>query len=178
VAEDLAAALATSHPDARVALSWRVAPEQAGAALAWVVRALDLVRLDVLPDTPVVRCSEHAALLWLHAEPSVRQHLCQTLLAPLLAETPNSRAILSETLLLWLETRDSAPSIAARLEVHPQTVRYRWRRLQELFGEALRDPEQVVRMMFVLKATVPLWRAGDRHDLERFRRRSHASAAG
>jgi len=28
------------------------------------------------------------------------------------------------------------------LEVHPQTVRYRVRRLRELFGDALEDPEQ------------------------------------
>uniref|UniRef100_UPI00373FE05C helix-turn-helix domain-containing protein n=1 Tax=Streptomyces rimosus TaxID=1927 RepID=UPI00373FE05C len=34
---------------------------------------------------------------------------------------------LAETLLAWLETRGSAPEVAARLGVHLQTVRYRLR---------------------------------------------------
>jgi DNA-binding PucR family transcriptional regulator len=31
--------------------------------------------------------------------------------------------------------------MAAELHVHPQTVRYRLRKLRDLFGEALDDPE-------------------------------------
>src|SRR3546814_9071794 len=80
-----------------------------------------------------------------------------------------SRDILSETLLVWLETRDSAPASAARLGVHPQTVRYRWKRINELFGEDLHDPEFVLQMTMLLKASVPMWIAGDQSDFERFR---------
>ncbi|HEY1134286.1 MAG TPA: helix-turn-helix domain-containing protein [Nocardioides sp.] len=94
----------------------------------------------------------------------------QDLLSPLLAETPNSREILSEILLAWLESRDSAPAIAARLGVHAQTVRYRRKRINELFGEDLHDPEFVVSLTMVLKASVPLWKAGDQRDFERFHR--------
>jgi len=158
-----------SGSDRRVVHSWAVPTAEAGSAMLWSTRALDLVQLGVIAPTAVVRCEDHVTQLWLHAEPSMRRRLCQSLLEPLLGETPNSREILSETLLVWLETRDSAPAIAARLEVHPQTVRYRWRRINELFGELLSDPEFVVLVTLVLKASVPMWKGGDQKDFDLFR---------
>jgi hypothetical protein len=174
-AEGLATLLKQSGPDRRVAISWPVRTAETGSALLWTARALDLVRLGVVPPTSTVRCTEHVTQLWLHAEPSMRQRLCQELLEPLLAETPNSREILSDTLLAWLETRDSAPAIAARLDVHPQTVRYRWKRINELFGDALHDPEFVLQVTMVLKTSLPMWKAGDQSDFDRFRDRRLAN---
>lgn len=168
-ADELVTHFARSGTDKRVTLSWPVRPEEAASALLWTARALDLVRLGVIAPTPVVRCTDHVTQLWLHAEPAMRQRLCQDLLKPLLAETPNSREILSDTLLAWLETRDSAPAIAARLDVHPQTVRYRWKRINELFGESLHDPEFVLQMTMVLKTSLPMWKAGNQSDFDRFR---------
>jgi hypothetical protein len=153
----------------RIATSWAVEREAIPDAWRWTRRALELVDRGVIPALPVIDCSEHRAQLWLHSEPGIRQRLCQELLRPLLAETPNSREILSETLLAWLESRDSAPAIAAKLGVHPQTVRYRWKRINELFGEELREPEFVTQATMLLKASVPLWKAGDQSDFERFR---------
>ncbi len=168
-ADALADHFTRSGTDRRVASSWPVRPEEAGTSLLWTARALDLVRLGVIAPTQIVRCTDHVTQLWLHAEPAMRQRLCQDLLKPLLAETPNSREILSDTLLAWLETRDSAPAIAARLDVHPQTVRYRWKRINELFGESLHDPEFVLQMTMVLKTSLPMWKAGNQSDFERFR---------
>ncbi|WP_122818725.1 helix-turn-helix domain-containing protein [Nocardioides pantholopis] len=168
-ADGVARRLHASAPGLRVALSWPVPVDEAAAAHRWSIRALELVDRGVIAPDPVVSCRDHATQLWLHAEPEVRRALCQDLLQPLLAETPNSREILSETLLAWLESRDSAPAIAARLDVHPQTVRYRWKRINELFGESLHDPEFVVQVTMLLKASVPLWKAGDQSDFERFR---------
>jgi hypothetical protein len=167
-ADALAAYVTKSGTDRRVAISWPVRPEEAGGALLWTARALDLVQLGVLAPTPVVRCAEHVTQLWLHAEPAIRQRLCQELLEPLLGETPNSRVILSDTLLAWLETRDSAPAIAARLDVHPQTVRYRWKRINEHFGDALHDPDFILKMTMVLKTSLQMWKAGNQSDFERF----------
>ncbi|WP_148046027.1 helix-turn-helix domain-containing protein [Nocardioides marmoriginsengisoli] len=169
--EHLAAALDLLDQDrsvTRIATSWPVNLASTPAASLWTRRAIDLARRGVIPTARVIECLRHRTQLWLHAEPYMRQQLCQELLAPLLAETPNSREILSETLLTWLETRDSAPAIAARLDVHPQTVRYRWKRINEIFGEALHDPELVVQLTMLLKASVPLWKAGDQSDFERF----------
>lgn len=168
-AEELASVFERSGADRRVVITGAVPAAEAGTALLWATRALDLVQAGVLAPTSVVRCEEHLTQLWLHSEPSMRRQLCQRLLQPLLAEAPNSREILSETLLTWLETRDSAPAIAARLDVHPQTIRYRWRRINELFGDALREPEFIIQLMLVLKASVPMWKAGDQSDFELFR---------
>lgn len=153
----------------RLAKSWPVTSREIPDACRWTTRALELVAQGVIAATPVVDCEMHRIQLWLHSEPALRQRLCQDLLRPLLAETPNSREILSETLLAWLESRDSAPAIAAKLGVHPQTVRYRWKRINELFGDELRRPEFVLQATMVLKASVPLWKAGDQSDFERFR---------
>ncbi|WP_344201948.1 helix-turn-helix domain-containing protein [Aeromicrobium alkaliterrae] len=146
------------------------APTQSAvpAAFRWGRRVLQMVQRGVIPEARVVDAADHLTQVWLHAEPGLRQALVQEKLKPLLAETPNSREILSETLLVWLETRDSAPAIAAHLGVHPQTVRYRWKRINELFGEALREPEFIVQITMILKASVPLWKAGDQSDFERF----------
>lgn len=168
-ADELAGVFERSGSDRRVVISGAVPAAEAGTALLWTTRALDLVQASVIPPASVIRCEDHLTQLWLHSEPSMRRQLCQRLLQPLLAEAPNSREILSETLLTWLETRDSAPAIASRLDVHPQTIRYRWRRINELFGDALRDPDFVMQLMLVLKASVPLWKGGDQSDFELFR---------
>ncbi|WP_157432442.1 helix-turn-helix domain-containing protein [Aeromicrobium sp. Root472D3] len=157
-----------------IAASWPVAPPLIPSAYRWARRALDLVRRGVIPAQPVVRCRDHRTQIWLHSEPALRQRMCQDMLKPLLAETPNSREILSQTLLVWLETRDSAPAIAAHLGVHAQTVRYRWKRINELFGDDLHDPEFIVQITMLLKASVPLWQAGDQSDFERFREEESA----
>lgn len=165
----VALTMALQSHGVRAAVSWPVTPTSVPAAYRWARRALDLVRRGVIADQPVVSCEEHRTQIWLHAEPALRQQMCQDLLKPLLAETPNSREILSQTLLVWLETRDSAPAIAAQLGVHAQTVRYRWKRINELFGDHLHDPEFIVQITMLLKASVPLWKAGDQSDFERFR---------
>lgn len=153
----------------RVTTSWAVTPDAIPAAFRWARRAVDLAERGVISDGPVIDCRTHRTQIWLHAEPALRQQAALELLSPLLAETPNSREILSETLLVWLETRDSAPAIAAKLGVHPQTVRYRWKRINELFGEDLHDPDFIVQITMLLKASVPLWKAGDQSDFELFR---------
>jgi hypothetical protein len=167
-ADDLVEHVRTHAPGVRLAMSWPVALSEIPDARRWTVRTLELADLDVIPNQAVLDCTQHRTLIWLHAEPALRRRLTQELLRPLLAETPNSREILSETLLDWLQTRDSAPAIASRLGVHAQTVRYRWKRINELFGEALHDPEFVIQLTLVLKASVPLWVAGDQSDFERY----------
>lgn len=164
--EELSALAGADHLSAT---SWPVPLEEAPDAARWTTRTLQLVARGVIPPSPVIDCAEHRAQLWLHAEPALRQRMCLDLLQPLLAETPNSREILSETLLAWLESRDSAPAIAAKLGVHAQTIRYRWKRINELFGDDLREPEFVMQVTMLLKASVPLWKAGDQSDFERFR---------
>ena len=43
-------------------------------------------------------------------------------------------------------------AVAAALDVHPQTVRYRVRQLRDLFGERLEDPEARFELALALRA--------------------------
>ncbi|GGU25709.1 PucR family transcriptional regulator [Nocardioides albus] len=163
---------AAAGPKSRVSICWPMPPEDVPAAWRWANRALALVNARVIPAKPVIDCLAYRTEIWLHAEPVMRRQLAQELLEPLLAESENSREILTETLLVWLETRESAPAIAAVLGVHPQTIRYRWKRINELFGESLRDPAFVTQLLLLLKASVPLWVAGDQSDFDRYQQQT------
>jgi hypothetical protein len=157
---EVRAGLASAFAGHTVAIGCPVRLVEAAASLRWAERCLELAAAAVLPRRPVLDCTEHMAVLWLHAEPLLRRQLGQQVLVPLLREAPHSRRILAETMLAWLETRGSAPVLAARLGKHAQTVRYRMRRLQEIFGPALEDPERCFEIYLVLRASMPLWQAG------------------
>jgi hypothetical protein len=84
---------------------------------------------------------EHRTALILRADPALVAELADERLAPLEDETPASRERLTDTLLAWLRHDGDVSTAAKELHVHPQTVRYRLRRLRELFGEALDEPD-------------------------------------
>ncbi|WP_188111372.1 helix-turn-helix domain-containing protein [Nocardioides antri] len=142
-----------------VAVSWSVSVHDTADGARWASRALELRELGVLPADPVLQCSDHVATLWLHAEPLLRQLVIERHLAPLMREPERSRQVLSETLLLYLETHGSAPALAEQLDVHPQTVRYRLRRLREMFGDLI-DSSESLTLLLALRSSLALWRAG------------------
>lgn len=45
--------------------------------------------------------------------------------------------------------------------MHPQTVRYRWKRINDLFGASLHDPEFLLLATMLLRSNPPLWHVGD-----------------
>jgi PucR C-terminal helix-turn-helix domain len=118
-----------------------VPPASAADSLRWARTARDRLPAALLTDGPVL-CDAHLpALLLLGDEPLVRL-FGERRLAPLAALTVKQRDRLEATLLAWLETnRGSAPQVAARLGIHPQTARSRLHRVQELFGPALAEPK-------------------------------------
>lgn len=77
-------------------------------------------------------------------------------LAPLGELTPNARARTVETLRIYLSSRGEVRVMADELHLHPQTVRYRVGRLQELMGSALVDPQSRLELEAALGA-VPDW---------------------
>jgi hypothetical protein len=99
--------------------------------------ALELA--DRSPGLVVAR--EAAVELLLHSNPLLARELAFDQLAPLAELTPHSRSRLKKTLRAWLDEEGRLSPAASRLAVHPHTVRYRVARLQELFGDALEDPE-------------------------------------
>jgi len=61
---------------------------------------------------------------------------------------------------LWLETNRTAPEMAERLRVHPQTVRYRMRALERTLGGQLSDPDARFAIELLLRAARLRERAG------------------
>lgn len=139
-------------PGWRVAIGPRVRISEAPASLHWASRAVGLVQRGLLPNTQVTWCRDHLSTLWLLADELLMNELAKQSLAPLRGLTVKQRARMVETLAAWLETGGSAPKIAERLEVHPQTVRYRLRKLDELFGARLRNSDDRFEMEVALRA--------------------------
>jgi PucR C-terminal helix-turn-helix domain len=114
--------------------------------------ARELVRRNTIVDSSPVRCADHLSTLWLLSDEFLVEQLIRKRLAPLAPLTDKQHKRLGETLLAWLATRGGAPEIAARLRVHPQTVRYRMRQVEQLFGDQLRDPDARFELEVALRA--------------------------
>lgn len=84
---------------------------------------------------------DHLLTLWLLSDPPLARLLSERALAPLAGVNPRQRERLAETLLAWIQRRGSAPDIAAQLDIHPQTVRYRVHQLEERYGDRMYDPD-------------------------------------
>jgi DNA-binding PucR family transcriptional regulator len=93
-------------------------------------------------DAGLVAASERAGELLLRADPALAQELARDRLAALDELSPGARARLTATLSAWLAEQGRLGAVAARLEIHPQTARYRLSRLRELFGDRLDDPDE------------------------------------
>jgi DNA-binding PucR family transcriptional regulator len=63
------------------------------------------------------------------------------------------RERLLATLRAWLDRPGQVQAVAAALDVHPQTVRYRVRQLRELFGDALDDPERRFELSLAIRVS-------------------------
>ena len=126
---------------------------QAGSSLRWARQVLALARCGLVRGTDgVVRCDDHLATLALLADTELAGLLNGHTLAPLRQLRPEQADRLAETLLAWLECADNAETAARHLHVHPQTVRYRLRRVTELFGDRLSDPDARFALQAALRA--------------------------
>jgi hypothetical protein len=153
-------ALLRLDPRVCVAQSWAVPLLQARHGYRWARRALGLVRTgEVIAEGRVIVCERHRMRLWLAADQVLADDISQELLAPLQAATARRRLALAETLVVWLETDESAPALARRLSVHPNTVRSHLAVLHRLFGDRLRQPDQRTALILALEAAIPRWRA-------------------
>lgn len=124
----------------RAAIGPTVVLSEAAQSLRWATRALRLAERGVLPQDELIRCADHLPALLLHSDQELLAHLKARALGPLEAVPEKQRERLRETLLAWLLSGTNVPDTAARLHVHPQTVRYRMRQLETLFGDAMYDP--------------------------------------
>ena len=100
----------------------------------------------------LVVADEHLPALLLAAEPALAADLARSRLAPLDTLAAGPRERLAATLRAWLDRPGQVQAVAAALDVHPQTVRYRLKQLRELFGSRLEDPEARFELSLALRA--------------------------
>ncbi|MFL1379797.1 PucR family transcriptional regulator [Nocardiopsis protaetiae] len=112
----------------------------------------ELVRSGAVPGEGLVRWDDHLLALLLSRDTALLSAMARARLAPLAGLRPHQRERMAQTLLAWLEAGSNANEAAERLRIHPQTVRYRMRRLEELFGARLRDPGERFELELVLRA--------------------------
>lgn len=137
---------------ARAVIGLTVPTAFASDSIRWARRVTELIDSGIIDDTPVVACEDHLITLWLLSDPALLDQLAQRELAPVSGISATRRERLVETLRIWLDTRGTAAQMGELLDVHPQTVRYRMRNLESIFGEQLTDPRSRFSTEAVLRA--------------------------
>ncbi len=80
------------------------------------------------------------------SDPEVMRHVAGSVLAALGQIPAGQRAVLLTTLGAWLDNGGSASKAASILFCHPNTVRHRMRRLEQLTGRSLSDPRGIAEL--------------------------------
>jgi hypothetical protein len=136
----------------RAAVGPTVPLTEAHRSLAVARRALGFVQRGVLPDAPITWCEEHLSTLALLSDEFLIGQLTTRTMAPFEGLRVKQRERLASTLLAWLETRGGVNEMASRLDIHPQTVRYRMHQIEQLLGDRLTDPDERLTMEIALRA--------------------------
>ncbi|MFD0683584.1 helix-turn-helix domain-containing protein [Actinomadura fibrosa] len=137
---------------------------EAARSIQWARKTLGLVQRGVIDtEGEVIRSVEHMSTLILFQDEELITSLADLRLAPLAHLRSSQQDRLAETLLAWLQSGRNANEVAMRLHVHPQTVRYRLRQLEELFGDQLLDPDLRFDLEIVLRARALLAEGAGEH---------------
>jgi hypothetical protein len=125
---------------------------RAGVSVRRAIATHALLVAGRLGERDFARSEEHLPALVIAADPALGAELAEQRLAPLAALAEGPRERLTETLRAWLDRPGQVQAVAAELDVHPQTVRYRVRQLRDLFGDGLEDPEARFELGLALRA--------------------------
>ena len=135
----------------RAAIGLAVPLTDAADSLRWARQALALAENGTIGAGPLVFCEDHLVTLWLLSDAALADQVSRRHFGALEALPPRQQERLTETFGAWLETRGTAAEIADRLQVHPQTVRYRIRQLERTLGDQFGDPDARFAMEMVLR---------------------------
>ncbi|ACY98409.1 MULTISPECIES: PucR family transcriptional regulator [Thermomonospora] len=127
-------------------------PSHTARSLHWAREALALARRGLLPADDLVIAADHMPVLTIMRSRELVLLVAAHRLKPLQSVRPSQRVRLARTLLECLRCGFNATEVAARLQVHPQTVRYRLHQLHDLFGDILHDPERRLELEMALHA--------------------------
>ncbi|MER5731547.1 helix-turn-helix domain-containing protein [Streptomyces sp. NPDC002138] len=148
---DARGALECSLRGRSAAVGHPVALRDTASSLRWALRLLALTPTRAGLDARAVFVDDHLSTLLLLQDEPLAHALAARWLWPLNDLTPRQSERLEVTLLAWLEG-GGAPEAAKALSVHPQTVRYRMRQLEKLFGPGLRDPRTRFELEMALRS--------------------------
>ncbi|GAA2429621.1 PucR family transcriptional regulator [Actinomadura vinacea] len=123
-------------------------------SLRWARRTLDLVVRGAIPEKAPVDWIDHVATLVASMSEELIDLAVGVRFGPLMELPRHRREPLVGTLLAYMESRDNAVAAAERLVVHEQTVRYRIRRLEQLLGDTLYDPDRRIELLLLLHTWV------------------------
>lgn len=121
-------------------------------------QAMFAVHLYLESENTIVRWFEECDLLHLmsrHADEETIHHAIAEILSPLLEYEGHHRKEFLDTLREWLDASDSLDAVAERLNIHRSTLTYRIRRLRELLGDDLRDPDRRFEISLALRLMEP-----------------------
>jgi len=144
------AALLTRRATHRVGISPQYpALEQTGQALrfariAMAAAAPGYAQITVFDQAPLAVTAS--------STPEVMGHVLDSVLGPLAGLPAAERSVLLDTLEAWRDSGGSASQAAARLFVHPNTVRHRLRRISAATGRSLSAPRDVAELCLALEA--------------------------
>jgi hypothetical protein len=139
---------AVAQAGAGAGLGTTVGWDEAAVSFARAVAALELAH----GSAGLVVARERAGELLLRSDQGLATELAADRLAPLGTLSSGARERLTETLAAWLSEQGRVGQVAERLDIHPQTARYRLSRLRELFGDALEDPDERFWLEVALRA--------------------------
>lgn len=120
---------------------------EASVSFARVVQAMTILPA---PGARPLDTDEHLVTLVVCSDAAALADLRTRALAPLAELRPAQAERLAETLRCWLLYQGRRDDVAAALQVHPQTVRYRMTQVRELFGTRLNDPEATFELIVAL----------------------------
>ncbi len=131
-----------------------VSPVVGGLAELGPARRLAELALRTCPPdaTEVVRLDRRIPTALVVSRPELADRLVTDVLGALLELEPADRAVLLETLDVWLACEGSAGRAAGRLYCHRNTVFNRLRRLEQLTSRSLARPRDLIEMTLALDA--------------------------
>ncbi|KAB2347006.1 PucR family transcriptional regulator [Actinomadura rudentiformis] len=104
----------------------------------------------------LIVAESHMPIILMMRERELVERMIKRRLAPLLTVRPAQRYRLAETLVTCLECGFNATEVAGRLHVHAQTVRYRIRQLDDLFGDDIHAVTGRLELHMALRAWLTL----------------------
>ncbi|HEX4670569.1 MAG TPA: helix-turn-helix domain-containing protein [Solirubrobacterales bacterium] len=131
------------------------AVEPVGLAESWslALALLQAAATGAIPTLGPLRAERHLAELLLFEAGPLTARIAARRLAPLAGLTEKGRLRMRETALAHVRHNGNAVAMAAEMQVHPQTARYRIARLRELLGDQLDDPDARFELEIALRAS-------------------------